>query len=171
MCGRAATGYFFFSVALQVWEVMPRWTVLFFSVFCYVGLTRAIVFCPCRSLVAPYRRNFPHPCPPSGDPFVRTEVPTSTVAKPYGGLSGAMLGSTNNISHPRGSLFDDDVGLEEKEQLETFPQPVVTSDSMASPPRRVVSHIICWRMLRRAMWPFGLFEVVAFSLSLFLSGC
>ena len=116
------------------------------------------MFCPCRSLVAPYRRNFPHPCPPSGDPFVRTEVPTSTVAKPHGGLSGAMLGSTNNISHPRGSLFDDDVGLEEKEQLETFPQPVVTSDSMASPPQRVVSHIICWRMLRRAMWPFGLFD-------------
>lgn len=58
-----------------------------------------------------------------------------------------MLGSTDSISHPRGSLFDDDVGLEEKEQLETFPQPVVTSDSMASPPRRVVSHSIWKGML------------------------
>lgn len=65
-----------------------------------------------------------------------------------------MLGSTNSISHPRGSLFDDDVDLEEKEQPEPFlPQPVVTSDSVGSPPRRVVSRNICKSMLHDASHP------------------
>lgn len=59
-----------------------------------------------------------------------------------------ILGSTNSVSHPRGSLFDDDVGLEEKEQLESLSQPVVTtSDAVDSPPQRVVSHHPCKLML------------------------
>lgn len=48
-----------------------------------------------------------------------------------------MLGSASTTPHPRGSLFDDDVDLEEKDQLGDFPQPLVTSGG--SPPQRVVS--------------------------------
>lgn len=82
------------------------------------------------------------PCSPAGDPFIRKEVPTLTAATPHEGLKGAMLGSMSSIAHPRSSLFDDDVGLEEKEQLETFPQPVATSDLLDSPPQRVVSRSV-----------------------------
>ena len=74
----------------------------------------------------------------SGDPFVGKQDSAPT-AKPSVGLSGAMLGSASTTPHPRGSLFDDDVGLEEKDPLGDFPQPVVTSGSVGSPPQRVVS--------------------------------
>ncbi|CAM9509281.1 unnamed protein product [Pylaiella littoralis] len=69
-----------------------------------------------------------------GDPFVRQE-PYTPSTKPPGRLQGMMLGTSSNISHPRGSLFDDDdvgvedVSAEQQEPLRTLPQSTVASDS------------------------------------------
>lgn len=83
---------------------------------------------------------------PTEDPFVRKELPSQT-AKPHAGLRAAMIGAENTVSHPRGSLFDDDdVGLEdtgpgeEEDEGQSGRQGnVLTSDPVDSPRQRVVS--------------------------------
>ncbi|CAM9356151.1 unnamed protein product [Ectocarpus fasciculatus] len=80
------------------------------------------------------------------DPFVRKELPSQT-AKPHAGLRAAMIGAENTVSHPRGSLFDDDdVGLEdtgpgeEEDEGQSGRQGnVLTSDPVDSPRQRVPS--------------------------------
>lgn len=76
-----------------------------------------------------------------------------------------MLGTSSNISHPRGSLFDDDdagvedVSAEQQEPLRTLPQSTVASDSGSM--QRVVSPPLQSRVAvsRDAMPYAGFFNI------------
>lgn len=83
------------------------------------------------------------------DPFLPKEV-SPEVDKIQGGLREVIPGASSGISHPRGSLFDDDViGLEEtglEDTQDTNDQGprlgnLVASGSVGSPPQRVVSKV------------------------------
>ncbi|CAB1112131.1 unnamed protein product [Ectocarpus sp. CCAP 1310/34] len=80
------------------------------------------------------------------DPFLRKALPSEST-KAHGGLRAAMIGAEKTVSHPRGSLFDDDdVGLEDTgpEEEEDEGQSgrqgsVLTSDPVDSPLQRMTS--------------------------------
>lgn len=74
----------------------------------------------------------------AADPFVRQEPPTPS-NKPPGRLKGMMMGTASSVSHPRGSLFDDDVGPEQEEPLGTFPPSITRIVSDSGSLQRVVS--------------------------------